>query len=48
MLIGDSVSNLSSFLVERVFTPDPESVLSPPDFEPPYVCESTKNISFLC
>ena len=39
LLRGDSGSNWlwSALLDERVFTPDPESVLSPPDFELPWI-----------
>ncbi len=48
VLIGDSGSNWASpksALLERVFTADPESVLSPPDFELPCNEQPTKKYS---
>ena len=48
LLMGDSGSNWASAksaLLERVFTADPESVLSPPDFELPWNKKPNKTSS---
>lgn len=51
LLMGDSGSNWASAksaLLERVFTADPESVLSPPDFELPWNKKPNKTSSHEC
>ena len=43
VVIRDSGSNWASTLLERVFIADPESVLSPPNFELPWVENGNKS-----